>query len=265
MATGVPSPSWQTKLLKPAGPPRLAAFSQPLRPAELAESLCELILARQNVVEDVDYRKIVPNRFVVELPEDNYQRNYHLIEGQICQQWRERLLSHLTNANSRQGRQEYRFAGPVTVEIRPVSDLELSQARILFHLETGPASAPAPVLLPACLETLNGDRRFGLHEGIVTLGREATNDIPLDMPFVQEKKLVSGIHAYLRCTRGEYRLFDGTPRGQASTNGTFVNYRRVPPTGVSLREGDIILLAALNPNAPSLETPGAAVLRFRIE
>jgi hypothetical protein len=252
---------WQTKLIKP----KLGLFAQPLRAADIVASLCEITLARRYVVEDVDYRKIVPNRFVVELPEENYQRNYRLIERKICQQWRDHLLSHLTNANSRQGRHAYRFAGPVSVEIRPVSDLAVDAARILFCLETETTHASAPTILPACLETSTADHRWSLHEGIVTLGREVNNDIFLDVPAVQEKKLVSGQHAYLRCTRGDYRLFDGTPRGQASTNGTYVNYRRVPPVGVALQNGDLILLAALNPNAPNLETPGVAVLRFRAD
>ena len=252
---------WQTRLLKP----KLGLFAQPLRPADIVESLCEITLARRYVVEDVDYRKIVPNRFLIEIPEENYQRNYRLIERQICQQWHDRLLNYLTNANSRQGRQEYRFAGPVSVELRPVSDLGADQARILFRLESGTAQALPAALLPACLETPNGTHRWSLHEGIVTLGREANNNIFLDMPTVQDKKLVSGQHAYLRCTLGEYRLFDGTPRGQASTNGTYVNFRRVPPAGTPLREGDVILLAAINPNAPNLETPGVAVLHFRVD
>ncbi len=252
---------WQTKLLKP----KLGLLTQPLRPADIVASLCEITLARRHVVEDVDYRKIVPNRFVVELPEENYQRNYRLIEQKICQQWRDHLLSHLTNANSRQGRQEYRFAGPVSIEIRSISTLEAGQARIQFRLESGNTQAPVPMRLSACLETPNATQRWSLHEGIVTLGREANNDIFLDIPAIQEKKLVSGQHAYLRCTRGEYRLFDGTPRGQASTNGTFVNYRRTPPAGIALQEGDLILLAALNPNAPKLETPGVVVLRFRAD
>lgn len=249
---------WQTRLIKP----KLGLFAQPIRPAEIVETLCELTLARRYAVEDVDYRKIVPNRFIVELSEENYQRNYQLIERRICQQWREHLLNHLTNANSRQGRQEFRFAGPVAVEIRSVSDLSADQARILFRLESRTIQTPERATLPACLETLNREQQFALFEGIVTIGREKNNDVFLDMPAVQEKKLVSGQHAYLRCSRGEYRLFDGTVRGQASTNGTYVNYRRVPPAGVALQNNDLIILAALNPNAPSLDTPGVVVLRF---
>ena len=250
---------WHTRLLKP----KLGLFAQPLRPADIVEALCETTLARRYAVEDVNYRKIVPNRFIVELSEENYQRNYRLIERRICEQWREHLLTHLTNANSRQGRQEFRFAGPVAVEIRSVSDLSADQARILFRLERGTPKTPVRVTLPACLEIISQERQFALYEGVVTIGREANNDVFLNLPAVQEKKLVSGQHAYLRCSRGEYRLFDGTVRGQASTNGTYVNYRRVPPTGIALQNDDLIILAALNPNAPSLDTPGVVVLRFK--
>ena len=261
MSTNRSEIPWQSHLLKP----KLGLFSQPLRPADIVEALCEITLARRYAVEDVNYRKIVPNRFVVELPEENYQRNYRLIERQICQQWREHLLNHLTNANSRQGRQEYRFAGPVSVEIRAVSDLGADQTRILFCLDSGTPQTPARPTLPACLETFNRERHYTLYEGVITLGREPNNDVFLDLAAVQEKKLVSGQHAYLRCSHSEYRLFDGTVRGQASTNGTYVNNRRVPPAGVVLKTDDLILLAALNPNAPNLETPGVAVLRFRAD
>lgn len=252
---------WQVKSLKP----KLKLFSAPLRPADIVASLCEITTTRQNLVEDVNYRKTVPNHFVVELAEENYQRNYRQIENQVCQQWRERLLTHLTNTNSRQGRQEYRFAGPVLVELRPASDLTADQARIYFRLEANSLQPPGPKILSACLETTKGDRRWPLREGIMTLGREAFSDIVLDLPLVQEKKLVSGQHAYLRCLNGEYRLFDGTPRGQASTNGTFVNALRVPAPGILLKSGDILVLASLNPTTPILDTPGIVVLRFRTD
>ena len=37
----------------------------------------------------------------------------------------------------------------------------------------------------------------------------------------------------------------------------------VPSGGQLLREGDIVILAAVRPQAPSLDTPGVAGLRFR--
>jgi pSer/pThr/pTyr-binding forkhead associated (FHA) protein len=74
---------------------------------------------------------------------------------------------------------------------------------------------------------------------------------------------VSGQHAYLHCLPRAYRLFDGAPNGLPSINGTFVNGRPVPPGGHLLQDGDILILAAVRPQAPSLDTPGVAGLRFR--
>ncbi len=86
-------------------------------------------MQRGNLLEDVNYQKITPNNFVVEIEQDNYARNYRPLEDHILQQWKDRLLSHLSTVNSRQGRTEYRFAGPVKVEIRAVTDLRSTQAR----------------------------------------------------------------------------------------------------------------------------------------
>ncbi len=247
---------WRSRLLKP----RFGLTNRALRPAEIAEFLCDVSLAGQNVIEDVNYQKIVPNRYVVELAGDDYENNYRLLKDRICEQWRNRLLAHINNANSRQGRREFRFAGQVSVDIRPADSLSPGQARVLFRLD--PQSQRPSADLPACLERLHDGKRYALRAGVVTLGRTRENDIVLDDAEVQEKKLVSGQHAHLRCSPGQFRIFDGTPLGVLSTNGTFVNNRPVPPGGLLLHDGDEIRLAAIDPDAPDLDTPGSAVFRF---
>jgi pSer/pThr/pTyr-binding forkhead associated (FHA) protein len=82
---------------------------------------------------------------------------------------------------------------------------------------------------------------------------------------VQEKRLVSGQHAYLQCDEGQVWLFDGAPAGGVSTNGTFVNGVRVPAHGSRLQDGDVIVLAALDPENPKPDVPGTATLRFIVE
>jgi len=124
---------------------------------------------------------------------------------------------------------------------------------------------PQEMLLPACLELVSGGKRWQLHRGTVTIGREEANDVYLDMEEIQERRLVSGRHAYLRCDEQECWLFDGSPDGKASINGTYVNARPVPSTGRLLADGDAILLAALDPHNPRPDMPGAVTLRFRLE
>jgi len=76
-------------------------------------------------------------------------------------------------------------------------------------------------------------------------------------------RLVSGQHAYVHCLPEAYRLFDGAPNGLPSVNGTFVNGRPVPAGGQLLHDGDILILAAVRPLSPSLDTPGVVGMRFR--
>lgn len=259
MSANSPGDGWQVRLIKP----RLGLLAQANGPAEVSDVLCETMLARENQLEDAEYKKSVPNQFVVELSPALYARHYAPLEKVICQQWRERLLNHLATANSRQGRREYRFAGQVVVEIRAAPDLEPGQFRIRSRLQAEAPDNPLPVLLPACLELLPAGKPWRLRAGIVTMGREPACDIFLDMPRVQELRLVSGQHAYLQCLPEAYRVFDGAPNGLPSVNGTFVNSWPVPPGGQLLHDGDILILAALRPQAPSLDTPGVVGLRFR--
>ncbi len=263
MSPNAPGDGWQVRLIKP----RPGLLAQANGPAEVSDRLCETLLARENLLEDAEYRKTAPNQFVVELTPDIYAQHYAPLEKVIGQQWRERLLNHLATANSRQGRREYRFAGQVMVEIRPAPDLEPGQFRILSRLQAeapdDPLPVALPVVLPACLELLPAGKPWRLRAGLVTIGRDPTCDIFLDLPRVQELRLVSGQHAYLQCLPEAYRLFDGAPNGQRSINGTFINGRPVPPDGQLLRDGDLLILAAVRPQAPSLDTPGVVGLRFR--
>jgi hypothetical protein len=112
-----------------------------MRPAELSEALIGVMLARENILEDVNYNKIVPNRYLVELGENNYARSYQPIQERVLKQWADKLLEHMMTTNSRLGRKEYRFGGPIMVELRPVPDLTDSQARILSCIQ--PESCPS--------------------------------------------------------------------------------------------------------------------------
>jgi hypothetical protein len=252
---------WRVRLIRT----RMLWGSKPVRPAEVGNELCSAMLDQENVLEDANYQKTSPNRFVVEIGHANYARNYQLIEEQVIHQWSEKLLAYLLTANSRQGRQEYRLVGPLKIEILPVADLGNDQARIRCRVQAAnvpDAHTGSLAALSACLEAFPGGRRWALHPGIVTIGRDQICDIYLDDPAVQQKKLVSSQHAYLVGQDEHYHLFDGKPNGQPSLNGTYVNLLRLPAFGVELKNGDSILLAALDANHPNPNTIGVASLRF---
>ena len=250
---------WQVKMLQP----RFVWKSHSLLPAEVGEGLCDVMLARENLLEDAHFQKIVPNRYIVELSEENYKRNYRPIEQHVLRQWEGKLLEYLTTTNSRQGRKDFRFGGPVQIEIRPTPDLQSNQVRILSRIQPEVKGAAVQAQAgAACLMLLPGDRRWTLSPGINTIGRDASSDIYLDLPQVQERRLISRFHAHLRVQGGEYRLFDGSPDGKPSANGTYVNYQRVPPEGIVLQDGDYIILGAIKPGDPRPETPGVAAIKF---
>ena len=138
---------WQVRLVRPGLPgmdhlsdlglpdlSRLPWLNRPIRPADIGSELRGAMLTRENMLEDVNYQKVVPNYYVVEVSEQNYERQFRPIEGNVLQQWRERLLEELVTANSRQGRKEFRFGGRLRLEVRPASDLRDNEARILSRI-----------------------------------------------------------------------------------------------------------------------------------
>ena len=309
---------WQVRMVRPGlrgldrlpeiGLPdvsRLPWFNHPIRPADIGGELREAMLTRENMLEDVNYQKVVPNHYLVEVSADNYARQYHPIEGQVLRQWRERLLEDLVTANSRQGRKEYRFGGRLRLEIRPAPDLKDNEARILSRIEPDgaiPAAAPrsagvnpppaarphvaapihpthtrpptnapmrpagpptgGPPASAAYLELAPTGQRWSLYPGVNTIGRSESCQIYLNNALIQEKRLVSGQHAYIVFDKGACTLYDGSPDGRPSSNGTYVNLRRVTSSGYRLQNGDAIVLAALDPLFPRSDTPGVATLYF---
>jgi hypothetical protein len=256
-----PSSGWKTNWLKSSFTLRKRA----IRPAEIAGGLCKIMLSSENLLEDAHYNKIVPNHFVVELSTQNYTFFYEPITTALVQQWRDQLVEHLMTANSRQGRKEYRLGGQLRIEIRPAQDLNDQQACIfsrlaseqefVYELET--QEQPA-----AYLEALHEDRRWSLYPGDNTIGRDRLCNIFLDLPAIQEKRLVSAEHARISIEGDQCVLYDGSRAGKPSANGTYLNYYRVTDKGSLLRNGDIIILAAVHPGKPVLDAPGTAAFRF---
>jgi hypothetical protein len=241
--------------------PLLLRRHRPILPADVNGHLAKAMLARRNILEDADYRRVVPNDYVVELNETNYEHNYAPIEARVCQRWGANLAAALDTTNERWGRQVYRLGGPVRIRIRPSPDIAPGSVRVRAAIDPGvevrPTSAGS-----AYLESLSDQHRWPLQADCTTVGRDSTCHVWLDMPVVHEARLVSGCHAHILYREDTHVLFDGDPSGKLSTNGTFVNGRRVGPEGKALQDGDVILLASLDPERPRLDTPGVVALAF---
>lgn len=232
----------------------------PILPADVNKHLEKAMLARQHLIEGADYTKVVPNEYVVELNPDNLRRNFEPIANAVIEDWRERLLQILHTSNERWGRREYQFGGPVSIRLAPTPDLAAAEIRIRCRVNPEPARAKAPDT--ACLGLVDGSRVWLLDQDLVTIGRERGNNIHLDMPVVQQARLVSSQHAYITFRNGHYSLHDGSPDGKPSINGTFVNNRRVGQEEQRLHDGDMITLAALDAARPGTDTPGTVSFFF---
>jgi hypothetical protein len=246
------------RLLARLRQPWFGRRGQPVRPAEVREQLEAALFAPENWLEDATYLKILPNDYVVELSPRNYEQNYRLIEQHLCAQWQSRLIDALHTANQRQGRREFQFGGPVQVRVRPSPELADDQVRLRSRITPAPKPPPSN----ACLSLWPNGRRWPLAAGTHTLGRDPAADIYLAVANVPDRPLISGKHAHLKLSGGQARLFDGAPSGRASLNGTFVNGQRVPPEGRLLSDGDVIVLAPLDPRDPRPDAPGTLALVF---
>jgi hypothetical protein len=255
----------------------------PIRPAEVGRKLEKIMLARENMLEDANYRLVVPNEYVVAVNPALYDQGYHPIEAQLCEQWQTRLLDRLVTANSRIGEKKYRFGGPVRVRIEPAASLAATQVEVRGQIGPGaarspvepvapPAIHPVPdsgatrqLVRPSCLALLPAGPRYPLPEGVAIIGRDAACDIHLDQPEVQQRHLIGARHAYVRCQRGTCRLYDGTPAGHRSAHGTYVNAVPLGPEGRVLHDGDVVVLGATDPTRPRPDVPGAAGFIFYVD
>jgi len=260
---------WNVRVIKPRLPWRV---SHP-RAAEVGKALEAVLLSKEFALEDAEFQKIVPNEFVIEMHETNYLHNYQPIEDRVLNQWRSMMLEEITTVNRRQGRTEYQLGAPLRLEIHPVDDLKPTEVRILCRVQRSfddTRNASESDRLPRregaampCLELISSGQRWTLRLKTITIGRDERCNIYLDMPEVQDKRLVSGEHAYLRKEQERYTLYDGTQDGRASVNGTYINRKSVPLNGHLLKEGDEIILASVDPVDPRPDAPGAVTLRFR--
>jgi hypothetical protein len=238
----------------------LALRREAVRPADVQRRLEAAMFDPDNLLEDARYSQVVPNEYTVELEPGNYEQHYRQIEQRLCEQWRVRLLEALDTANQRQGRRLYQFGGPVRVSLRPGASLAPDAVRIRCRIAPETRAAPEPA---GCLQRLPSGRAWPLLPGTVTVGRHETSDIFLEGASHSQAPLISAHHAYLLVTDGEVRLFDGSPAGRPSLNGTFVNGQRVPAGGHALKPGDVVVLAPLNPKDPRPEGPGVIALQFQ--
>lgn len=205
------------------------AFRSSVQPVELGSGLRREVDSKAvTVARD---RVIIPNAFTITLSEDDYER-FHDGESALVDE-----LSRELNEHARV--QRYTFAGPIMIRFQSERHLETGVFHIVssqhrqnptqapvMHPERAQPAAQAPQrvqpervarpVLPGQHALLVNGRSHPLENGVTVLGRGSDADVLID------DTGVSRHHAQVRVNSHTLTLED-----LGSTNGTFVNGRRV--------------------------------------
>ena len=172
-----------------------------LQPVEIGRRLVREMEASRTV--DVTGRALAPNRFVVRISNEDFQRFAEIQDS---------LISELTaNVRGYADQENLHFLGRVSVEFQADPTLRLGVFRLHpSYDERIPEAEP-----DGWLESPDG-KQYRLKNGVMSIGRLSTADIVVD------DQNVSRQHAELHPLGDTFQLVD-----LGSTNGCKVNGRRI--------------------------------------
>lgn len=195
------------------------AFRSAVQPVEIAAALqreCDnnaQILSRN--------RRLVPNRFHVELSEGDLQR-LAPYDSAMGDEMRKQLQEHADN-------QGYTFPGPVHIDFESAEDLTTGRFRIRSEAQAQVRSnATHTQVRRATAQVEVNDTRHPLHPGETVVGRGSEADIRINDPGVSRKHIQFEV-------AGTGESLQVRVRDLGSTNGMLVDGHRVATT--RLREG----------------------------
>lgn len=182
-------------------------FRSEVQPVELASALRrETDTSAQVISRD---RTLVPNAFTIALGPEDHDK---------VQSWDETLSEELADAVTEHARQQrYAFLGPVSVAFERDEELDTGVFRVRSARVKGsiaPATAAAATPEHPVLD-VDGSR-YQLTGTTTVVGRGGEADVVVDDPGVSRR------HVEVRVSGGR-----ATVRDLGSTNGTFVDGRRV--------------------------------------
>lgn len=177
------------------------AFKSGLQPVEVGRRLIREMEASRTV--DVSGRALAPNRFVIRISEEDYQR---------FAEFEKSLIAELAATVRGYAAQEnLSFIGRVSVELQADPSIRVG----MFRLHPSYDERLPEVEPDGWLEGPDGVR-YRLKNGVMTIGRLSTGDIVLSDPNVSRR------HAELHPLGDTYQLVD-----LGSTNGCKVNGQRI--------------------------------------
>ncbi len=193
------------------------SFKSGLQPVEIGRRLIREMDASRTV--DVSGRALAPNRFVIRMSEEDYERFLEVQRSLIAE------LAATVRGYAAQ--ENLGFLGRVSVELQADPTLRIG----MFGLHPSYDERLPEVEPDGWLEGPVG-MRYQLKNGVMTIGRLSTADIVLD------DQNVSRRHAELHPVGDTYQLVD-----LGSTNGCKVNGQRIERQ--VLVDGDEITLGPI--------------------
>lgn len=193
------------------------SFKSGLQPVEIGRRLIREMDASRTV--DVSGRALAPNRFVVRMAEEDYERFLEVQRSLIAE-----LAATVRGYAAQEG---LSFLGRVSVELQTEPSLRVG----MFRLHPSYDERLPEVEPDGWLEGPNGTR-YQLKNGVMSIGRLSTADIML------ADQNVSRQHAELHPVGDTYQLVD-----LGSTNGCKVNGQRIERQ--VLVDGDEITLGPI--------------------
>lgn len=219
------------------------AFKSPVQPIEVAKRLTREMENHRTISVNTTY---VPNIYTISLPADSYQ-TFQAIQEQLIGEFTQYLNNFIAERH-------YHTVGPLVVKMEESAELRagefqtivtsVAQANYnpvtampvskLTHQIDVPLGSPTPLgivdpTIATTLEVTVGEARgakFPITNGF-SIGRSPSNNLVLS------ESGVSRTHAKIQWQEYGWVLYD-----QGSTNGTFVNDRRI--SSQLLNVGDLI-------------------------
>lgn len=198
------------------------AFKAEVQPVEIASALQRECTDRAAIVSRG--RTIVPNDFVVELGQHDFDRL-----SVYAQPLGAELAGMVTEYAQEQG---YSFVGPVQVQFELADDLDTGMFRVRSQALAGVVPmTPAPAAgdgQPSAWLEINGVRH-PIAKSVISLGRGLEVDLRIEDPGVSRR------HAEIRVSGGNAVVSD-----LGSTNGVIVDGRQSDQA--QLHDGSVIVL-----------------------
>ena len=187
---------------------------------DLAILLLRVMADKANLPTPDDPRPIAPDAYIIILHPDDLDRLREQSPDLLGQRFQELLVALASEAG-------YRLLRAPSIDFRPSEAGDDPAPRVLAehsHAALGETKAapaittglPRPAI-QAPLLVFEDDRAIELENLVITIGREADNDIVLDDAYV------SRFHLQLRQKYGRFTLFDLHSRGGTRVNNTAVS------------------------------------------